>query len=118
MKSDSARICRRSAARTSRDFCAAVPIWLTKNLPLDTIRKEAETMEFEAERFYVKAAEQTTGCRRPPACSAISPMRERPRNDRRAKLAPPILTRMCREEENETRHRMFVLQYVQPGLAG
>ena len=35
------------------------PIWLTKNLSLDTIRKEVGTMEFEAERFYVKAAEQT-----------------------------------------------------------
>src|SRR6202000_3059448 len=31
---------------------------LTKNLSLDTIRKEVETMEFEAERFYIKAAEQ------------------------------------------------------------
>jgi len=34
------------------------PVWLTKNLSLDTVRKEVETMEFEAERFYVKAAEQ------------------------------------------------------------
>ena len=42
-----------------RGFLRRRPIWLTKNLSLDTIRKEAETMEFEAERFYVKAAEQT-----------------------------------------------------------
>src|SRR5436305_14396269 len=34
------------------------PIWLIKNLWLDAIRKEAATMEFEAERLYVKAAEQ------------------------------------------------------------
>ena len=40
-------------------FLRRRPIWLTKNLSLDTIRKEVGTMEFEAERFYVKAAEQT-----------------------------------------------------------
>src|SRR3978361_1651170 len=42
-----------------RGFLRRRPIWLTKNLSLDTIRKEAETMEFEAERFYAKDAEQT-----------------------------------------------------------
>src|SRR6201997_3704645 len=41
-----------------KGFLRRRPVWLTKNLPLETIRKEAETMEFEAERFYVKAAEQ------------------------------------------------------------
>src|SRR6201986_1782002 len=43
------------------------PVWLGKNLPLDTIRKEVETMELEAERFYAKAAEQAqdVGGRRP-----------------------------------------------------
>src|SRR6202000_1406278 len=41
-----------------RGFLKRRPIWLTKNLSLDTIRKEVETMEFEAARFYVKAAEQ------------------------------------------------------------
>src|SRR5438552_18820544 len=40
-----------------RGFLRRRPVWLTKNLPLDTIRKEVETMEFQAERFYVKAAE-------------------------------------------------------------
>src|ERR1700709_2910332 len=41
-----------------RGFLRRRPIWLTKNLSLDTIRKEVGTMEFEAERFYIKAAEQ------------------------------------------------------------
>src|ERR1700687_876149 len=43
-----------------KGFLRRRPIWLTKNLPLDVIRKEAENMEFQAERFYVKAAQQTT----------------------------------------------------------
>src|SRR6516162_4591626 len=41
-----------------KGFLRRRPIWLTKNLSLDAIRKEVGTMEFEAERFYVKAAEQ------------------------------------------------------------
>src|SRR5260370_1640950 len=41
-----------------RGFLRRRPVWLTKNLSLDTVRKEVEPMEFEAERFYVKAAGQ------------------------------------------------------------
>src|SRR3954469_25644780 len=49
-----------------KGFLRRRPIWLTKNLSLEAIRKEAETMEFEAERFYAKAAEraQDVGVRR------------------------------------------------------
>src|SRR6202161_3401574 len=35
-----------------RGFLRRRPIWLTKNLSLDTIRKEAGTMELEVEGFY------------------------------------------------------------------
>ena len=41
-----------------KGFLKRRPIWLTKNLPLDTIRKEVETMELQAEQFYIKAAER------------------------------------------------------------
>src|SRR5437660_542165 len=41
-----------------RGFLKRRPIWLSKNLPLDTIRKEVETMELQAEQFYIKAAER------------------------------------------------------------
>jgi rubrerythrin len=43
-----------------KGFLRRRPIWLTRNLPLETIRKEAENMEFQAARFYDKAAERTT----------------------------------------------------------
>src|SRR3981189_280077 len=42
-----------------KGFLRRRPIWLTSNLSLDAIRKEADTMGVEAERFYAKAAEQT-----------------------------------------------------------
>src|SRR3974390_601488 len=40
-----------------KGFLRRRPIWLPKNLSLDTVRKEVETMEMQAERFYAKAAD-------------------------------------------------------------
>src|SRR5246500_4439150 len=40
-----------------KGFLRRRPIWLTKNLPLDVIRKEVESMEQQAEEFYAKASE-------------------------------------------------------------
>src|SRR5215475_6248076 len=41
-----------------KGFFRRRPVWLTKNLPLDTIRKEVETMEQQAEEFYARASER------------------------------------------------------------
>ena len=100
-----------------KGFLRRRPIWLTKNLSLDAIRKEAATMEFEAERFYIKAAEQTQdiGVRRLLADLAEA---EKGHEHTATKLTDKILTPDVRAEEDQTRRRVFVLQYVQPGLAG
>src|SRR4029453_6763713 len=42
-----------------KGFIAKKPLWLMQPLNLDEVRKFAETMEFEAARFYRKAAETT-----------------------------------------------------------
>src|SRR6187200_991693 len=97
-----------------KGFLKRRPIWLTKNLPLDTIRKEVETMELVAERFYAKAAEQAedVGVRR------LLGDEEKNHEKLAVKLTGEILSPDVRAEEDKTRRRMFVLQYVQPGLAG
>ena len=100
-----------------KGFLRRRPIWLTKNLPLDTIRKEVETMEAQAENFYAKAAEQAqdVGVRRLLGDLAEE---ERGHENLAVKLTDQILKPDVREAEDRTRRRMFVLQYVQPGLAG
>ena len=100
-----------------KGFLRRRPIWLTKNLPLDVIRREAQTMEFQAERFYIKAAENTTdiGVRKLLGDLAEA---EKSHENLATKLTDQILTPNVLAEEERTRHRMFVLQYVQPGLAG
>jgi rubrerythrin len=100
-----------------KGFLRRRPIWLTKNLSLDAIRREVGTMEFEAGRFYVKAAEHTqdVGVRRLLGDLAEA---EKGHEKTAAKLTDEILKPNVRAEEDETRRRVFVLQYVQPGLAG
>jgi rubrerythrin len=74
-------------------------------------------MEFQAERFYIKAAEHTTdiGVRKLLGDLAEA---EKSHENLTTKLTDQILTPNVLAEEERTRHRMFVLQYVQPGLAG
>ena len=42
-----------------KGFIRKKPLWLMRPLSLDEVRKFAENMEFEAARFYRKAAETT-----------------------------------------------------------
>jgi rubrerythrin len=100
-----------------KGFLRRRPIWLTRNLPLDTIRKEAEIMELEAERFYAKAAEQAQDVGVRKLLGDLADM-EKGHESLAAKLSDTILVPDVRTEEDRTRKRMFVLQYVQPGLAG
>ena len=100
-----------------KGFLRRRPIWLTKNLPLDTIRKEVETMELQAERFYAKASEKAedVGVRR-----LLGDLAEEEKSHEKlaSRLTGEILKPDVREAEDRTRRRLFVLQYVQPGLAG
>jgi erythrin-vacuolar iron transport family protein len=100
-----------------KGFLRRRPIWLTRNLPLDTIRKQAETMEFESHRFYERAAEQATDTSIRKLLGDLAAA-ESKHESLAAKLSDRILTPGAKQEEDETDRRMFVLQYVQPGLAG
>jgi rubrerythrin len=100
-----------------KGFLRRRPIWLTKNLPLDTIRREVESMEQQAEQFYVRAAEQAqdVGVRR-----LLGDLAEEERGHEKlaTKLTDQILKPDVRDAEDKTHRQAFVLQYVQPGLAG
>ena len=93
-------------------------LWLMRPLGLDDVRKFAENMEFEAERFYRKAAENARDVSVRKLADRARRGRGRPRDRWRTSSAETILTKGAREKEDETARRMFMLQYVQPGLAG
>lgn len=100
-----------------KGFLRRKPIWLTANLPLDTMRKEAENMEYQASRFYAKAAERATDVGVRKLLGDLAEI-EKKHESLAAKLVELHVSADVKVEEDKTRQRMFVLQYVQPGLAG
>ena len=100
-----------------KGFVHRKPIWLTKNLSLDRLRREAASMELETRRFYEQAAAKSTdaGVR---ALLIDLAEQERAHANTAEHLAEENLTRESKHEEEQTRRRLFVLQVIQPGLAG
>lgn len=93
------------------------PIWLVRPLGLDKVRKQAEEREYETRRFYERAQQRATdaGIRKLLGDLAAA---EAGHESLAQKLGEEHLTGEAREEEAEVQRRMFVLQIVQPGLAG
>jgi rubrerythrin len=100
-----------------KGFINKPAIWLLQPLALDEVRKYAENMEFEAERFYRKAAETTRDASTRKLLLELAEA-EAEHESLAQKLGEQILTKTARAKEDETARRMFLLQYVQPGLAG
>jgi erythrin-vacuolar iron transport family protein len=92
-------------------------LWLMRPLGLDAARKFAEEMEFEAERFYRKAAETARDVSVRKLLIELAEA-EADHESLAHKLTEQILTKGAREKEDATSKRVFMLQYVQPGLAG
>jgi erythrin-vacuolar iron transport family protein len=100
-----------------KGFVSHRPLWLMRPLGLDAVRKYAADMEFEAARFYRKAAASTRDASIRELLDHLAEIEDQHEN-MAEKLGEKILTKSARAEEDETARRMFVLQYVQPGLAG
>jgi rubrerythrin len=100
-----------------KGFVRRRPIWLVRPLGLEQVRRYAETMEYETARFYRKAAQQARDVSVRELLGKLAEVEEG--HERLAEqLEETILTPTARAEEDATARRMFVLQYVQPGLAG
>jgi rubrerythrin len=100
-----------------RGFVHRRPSWLVKPLGLDAVRKQASAMEVESRRFYERAAElsQDVGVRQ----LLDDLAKEERSHERRAEmLEAERLQPDVKGQEDEARRRLFVLQVVQPGLAG
>jgi erythrin-vacuolar iron transport family protein len=92
-------------------------LWLMRPLGLEEVRKFAENMEYEAERYYRRAAENARDASVRQLLIELAEA-EAGHESIAHKLSQEILTKTARAEEDETARRMFVLQYVQPGLVG
>jgi rubrerythrin len=95
-----------------KGFVSRKPVWLVQPLGLDAVRKQAETMELETRRFYEAAARQATDASIRQLLGDLA--EEERKHERRAEAMEATDV----HEELAAKRRMFVLQVVQPGLAG
>ncbi|HLJ28860.1 MAG TPA: ferritin family protein [Candidatus Angelobacter sp.] len=100
-----------------RGFINRSPIWLARPFRLDKIRKEASTMEVETRHYYEKAAAKTQDASIRQLLYDLA-QEERSHEYRAAQLEKRELPPESLEKEEEANRRLFVLQIVQPGLAG
>jgi rubrerythrin len=99
-----------------RGFVTRRPVWLLRPLRLDTVRTQAESMEAETRRYYERAAARSQDAAIRQLLDDLA-QEERSHESRAGKLESE-LTPGQRHHEEEAQRRLFVLQVVQPGLAG
>jgi rubrerythrin len=100
-----------------KGFVRRTPVWLVQPLGLDKVRSQASTMEIETRRFYEKAAARSRDASIRQLLDDLA-QEERSHEDRAEELGREKLREDARRREDAARRRLFVLQVVQPGLAG
>lgn len=100
-----------------KGFGQPSPLWLSKAFSLDVARRQAAELEAEAGQFYRQAAKQVTDAGTRRLLVDLAEI-ESGHETKAYRLAEEHLTQPAREAEAAADRRRFVLQVVQPGLAG
>jgi erythrin-vacuolar iron transport family protein len=96
-----------------RGFVKRKPVWRARPLRLSTARKFAQEMELETRRYYEAAAKRTTDAS---IRQLLGDLADEERNHIRTAQRMEANAKV--ETEKETQKRLFLLQVIQPGLAG
>ena len=100
-----------------RGFVQHQPLWMVRPLGLEKVRRQAEMIEYETRTFYEKALAKATDADTRKLLGDLIAA-ERMHESVAEKLQSEHLTPSAQNAEEEARNRIFVLQVVQPGLAG
>ena len=100
-----------------KGFITRKPLWLTKHLTVPMIRNEIETMEEEVRNFYQLAMDQTSDAAVRQLLGDLAAEESKhyelaEEMDEKQKASGAL------DKEADTARRKFVLQIIQPGLAG
>jgi len=98
-------------------FVQQQPLWQVRTLGLDAMRKHAEVMELEAQMFYSRAAGRAKDKAVARLLRELAEA-EKGHEDLASRLGEKHLTAKNRLEEDDAARRLFLLQVIQPGLAG
>jgi erythrin-vacuolar iron transport family protein len=100
-----------------KGFAERRPVWRVRPLGLETVRKQAATMELETRRFYERAIQRMTDASARQLLGELAET-ERQHYALATTLEEELLTPDVRAAEDNAQRQLFVLQIVQPGLAG
>jgi rubrerythrin len=100
-----------------RGFVSRRPAWQINPLGVEAMRRQAQLMEVETQRFYLQAAARSTDASTRKLLGDLAEA-EAQHEHSADRLVEENVPKSVREEEAETSRRLFVLRFVQPGLAG
>ncbi|MEI8233177.1 MAG: iron exporter MbfA [Verrucomicrobiota bacterium] len=100
-----------------RGFVSRKPVWLVRPLGIKTVRRQAEIMEMETRLFYERAAQYVTDASTRKLLMDLAEA-ERVHETLAENIEKEHLTPDAATEEEHVNRRLFVLQIIQPGLAG
>jgi erythrin-vacuolar iron transport family protein len=100
-----------------KGFVHRKPVWMIRPLGIKTVRRQAETMETETRRFYERAASKVSDASTRKLLGDLAEA-ERKHMALADNLQQKYLTPEAETQEEKAHRRLFVLQIVQPGLAG
>jgi erythrin-vacuolar iron transport family protein len=104
-------------AQDVKGFIQRKPVWMSRPLGLDKVREMSELMEAEAKRFYVRAARQAKDASVRQLLGDLA-AEERKHEANAERLEQKYLSPEVVEKEGDAERKLFLLQIVQPGLAG
>jgi len=100
-----------------KGYIARRPTWLVRPLGVNVARRQAREMEMEAARFYAKAVTRVSDASIRELLNKLAD-EERKHQATAGDLEEKHLTGGAKEAEDRSREKLFLLQVVQPGLAG
>jgi len=100
-----------------RGFLTRKPLWLAKVLTVSQIRAEVESMEEAAQSYYQAAIEKTSDLEVRKLLADLV-VEEGKHYDLAESMEQKQRQSGVRDQEIESERRRFILQYIQPGLAG
>ena len=100
-----------------KGFLERRPFWLAGPPNLAKARAQADLMEAETKRFYLTAARRSTDVALRQMLGDLA-AEERRHEARAEALAAKHVSATVEQEERQAERRLFLLQVIQPGLAG
>jgi erythrin-vacuolar iron transport family protein len=99
-----------------KGFIQRRPVWLSRPLRIHDVRKQVEVMELETRRFYERAIRQVSDAGVRKLLGDLAEVERR--HYAIAESLQETISPAVHQKEEDAQRRLFVLQIVQPGLAG